>query len=152
MQPVTISQNSHGFSLFELVITIAIMGILMAIAMPNWTRLVPDYELNNSMRQIQSELHSIKMRAAAENISFQLVYLQDATAYMIQRDSQPVQSKPLAPGTAITKAGTIAFSPRGTASGNRVRLQNGQGSCRQVVVSATGRVRTCTPSNCADDC
>jgi prepilin-type N-terminal cleavage/methylation domain-containing protein len=149
---VKISLEKNAFSTIELLATVAVMGILAAIALPNWRSLIPNYTLNNSLRQIQSELHSIKMRAAAENIGFQFIYLQDAGEYTVQRDSVPLQTKPLPQGTIITKSGSISFSPRGTAGGNRVRLRNENGSCRQVVVSATGRVRTCTPSSCADDC
>ena len=130
----------------------AIMGILAAIAFPNWRSLLPHYALNNSVRQIQSELHNIKMRAAAENTGFQLSYLQDATEYTIQRDSKPLQTKAIAEGTSITKAGTIAFSPRGTAGANRVRLRNANGACRQIVVNATGRVRVCIPNSCTEEC
>jgi len=141
-----------GFSIIELVVGLALMGIIAAIALPRWTDLLPSYALSNSIRQIQSELHHIKMRAAAENVSFQFAYLQGATAYTIQRDAKALVTKPLADGTTITKDGAIAFSPRGTASGNRVRLRNSSGVCKQVVVSATGRVRTCTPRSCNEDC
>jgi prepilin-type N-terminal cleavage/methylation domain-containing protein len=144
--------NGNGFSLIELIVVLAIMGIVAAITLPNWHSLLPNYALNNSTRQIQSELHHIKMRAAAENVGFQFVYAQGASGYTIQRDSKTVVTKPLADGTTITKEGTILFSPRGTASGNRVRLRNVNGACRQVVVSPTGRVRICTPSTCAEDC
>ena len=56
----------------ELVVAVALMGIVAAIALPSWMRLTPTYSLNNSVRQIQSELHSIKMRAAAEGVAFQM--------------------------------------------------------------------------------
>jgi len=144
--------HEEGFSAIELVIVLALMGLLAAIALPRWRGLVQSYELNNAARQIQSELHTLKSRAAAENVSFQMAYSQGATGYTIQRDNVAVVSRPLADGTTITKAGTISFSPRGTAVANRVRLVDAQGVCRQVVVSPTGRVRWCTPSNCAGDC
>jgi len=144
--------HEEGFSAIELVIVLALMGLLAAIALPRWRGLVQSYELNNAARQIQSELHPLKSRAAAENVSFQMAYSQGATGYTIQRDNVAVVSRPLADGTTITKAGTISFSPRGTAVANRVRLVDAQGVCRQVVVSPTGRVRWCTPSNCAGDC
>ncbi|MGH7817854.1 MAG: GspH/FimT family pseudopilin [Candidatus Binatia bacterium] len=147
-----ISNTKDGFSTIELIAGIALMGIIAAIALPNWRGLFPTYALNNSTRQIQSELHHLKMRAAAENVGFQLAFLQGANDYTIQRDSIAVAIKPLAEGTTITKAGTITFSPRGTAGANRVRLSATDGKCRQIVVSATGRVRVCTPSSCSLDC
>ncbi len=147
-----ISARESGFSLIELSVGLAVMGIAAAIALPRWSSLLPTYALNNSLRQVQSELHHIKMRAAAENVSYQLAYQQGAAAYTIQRDAKAIVSRPLADGTTITKDGTIAFSPRGTASANRVRLRNSAGACKQIVVSATGRVRVCTPKSCNEDC
>jgi Tfp pilus assembly protein FimT len=144
--------HEEGFSAIELAVVLALMVLLAAIALPRWRGLVQSFELNNSVRQIQSELHNLKSRAAAENVSFQMAFSQGATGYTIQRDNVAVVSRPLTEGTTITKAGTISFSPRGTAVANRVRLVDAQGVCRQIVVSPTGRVRWCTPSNCAGDC
>jgi len=106
-----ISTTGSGFSTIELIAVVAVMGIVGAIALPSWSRLLPNYALNNSVRQIQSELHSIKMRAAAENVGFQLAYVQGATVYTIQRDSKALWVKPIAEGTTITQDGTISFSP-----------------------------------------
>jgi len=71
----------------ELVTAVALMGIVAAIALPSWMRLTPTYSLNNSVRQIQSELHSIKMRAAAEGVAFQMAYSQGAAVYTIKRNA-----------------------------------------------------------------
>lgn len=141
-----------GFSFLELVFALFLAGIILAIALPSWSRLVPLYHLNSSARQVQSELHHIKMRAVAENTSFQLVYLEGASAFTIRKDLQAIATKPLPSGVVISKAGAISFSPRGTAAGNRIRLHSGDGLCRQVVVSPTGRVRNCVPANCFFDC
>ena len=147
-----LADHEKGFSAIELAIVLALTGLVAAIALPRWRVLVQSYELNNSARQIQSELHNLKSRAAAENVNFQLVYEQGATAYTIQRENVALGTKLLAEGTTITRAGTITFSPRGTAVANRVHLLDAQGVCRQIVVSPTGRVRWCTPNNCAGDC
>jgi prepilin-type N-terminal cleavage/methylation domain-containing protein len=141
-----------GFSLIEIIVALAVMSILVAIALPRWNKLLPDYQLDNSVRQVQSELNHIRMRAAAENIGFQLEYSDGASAYTILRDSKTWATKPLPQGIIITKAGIISFSPRGTAGGNRVRLRHLGGLCKQVVVSQTGRVRICKQNDCSKDC
>ena len=128
------------------------MGIVAGIAFPAWNRLLPSYHLDSSARLVQSELQNIKMRAAAENLSFQFDYLTGASDYTIQRDGKVVANKRLPEGIQITKGGTIVFSPRGTAGGNRIRLRSPDGVCKQVVVSATGRIRICRPNDCAGDC
>lgn len=142
----------HGFSIIEMAATLVVMGIIAAIAVPHWGKLLPSYQLDSSTRQLKSELHSLKMRAASENIAFQLQYVEGAAEYAIQRDAAILARKPLPEGVVITKAGSVSFSPRGTAGGNRIRLRNREGFCKQVVVSATGRVRICKPTACAADC
>jgi prepilin-type N-terminal cleavage/methylation domain-containing protein len=152
MERVMDSNFESGYSVIELIVAVAVAGILAAIALPSWNRLRPFYQLDSSARQVHSELHNIKMRAVTENVGFQLAYSDGATTYTIQRDSVVLVTKPLSAGVIVTNAGTISFSPRGTASGNRIRLRSGGGTCKQVVVSPTGRVRICKPSNCNEDC
>lgn len=144
--------HEDGFSLIEIAVALALMSIVAAIAIPTWGKLLPSYRLNNSVRQVQSELHHIKMRAAAENVGYQMAFLEGASAYTIQRDRKPWVTKPLSQGIVIAKAGVISFSPQGTAGSDRVRLRNPCGTCTQVVVSSTGRVRICKPRDCRGDC
>jgi len=84
-------------------------------------------------------------------VSFRLAYATGATNIEIQRDGKAWAVKTLPNGVSITKAGSITFSPRGTAVANRVRLKGRDGSCQQVIVSPTGRVRSCK-SACGSDC
>jgi prepilin-type N-terminal cleavage/methylation domain-containing protein len=142
----------HGFSIIEMAATLVVMGIIASIAVPRWGKLFPSYRLDSSTRQLKSELHSLKMRAASENVSFQLQYVEGAAEYAIQRNETTLVRKPLPEGVVITKAGNVSFFPRGTASGNRIRLRNSEGSCKQVVVSGTGRIRICKPAACAAEC
>lgn len=146
------SKVTYGFSFVELLATLAVLSVLFAIALPAWNKLLPTFQLDSSVRQVQTELQYIKMRAASENVGFQLEYATDSGNYTINKDGTPVVSKPLPHGIRISHAGTIAYSPRGTAGANRVRLRSPDGWCKQVVVSSTGRVRVCQPTNCAEDC
>jgi prepilin-type N-terminal cleavage/methylation domain-containing protein len=141
-----------GFSLIELVTALSLMGILLAIGIPAWNKLFSSYQLDNSARLVQTELQNIKMRAAAENLGFQFAYGSGSAIYTIRREGTDLVTKPLPDGVEISQAGTVSFSPRGTAGGNRIRLQNREGICKQVVVSATGRIRVCNPGACSGVC
>ena len=146
------SNSQHGYSVIELVVALTLMGIVTAIALPSWNKLLPSYELDSSVRHFQSELHLIKMRAVAENVGFQLVYSNNTAHYTIQRESIIVMTKPMPAGVAVINGGIISFSPRGTAAANRIKLRSSDGTCKQVVVSPTGRIRICKPSDCGGDC
>jgi prepilin-type N-terminal cleavage/methylation domain-containing protein len=145
-------QNRVGFSLIELIVVLSLMGILLAIGVPASNKLLLSYQLNGSARRVQTDLQNIKMRAAAENLGFQFTYGAGSGSYTIRRDGTVFVSKPLPEGIVITQAGTVSFSPRGTAGSNRVRLQSRGGACKQVVVSSTGRIRVCNPAGCGEDC
>jgi prepilin-type N-terminal cleavage/methylation domain-containing protein len=144
--------TGRGFSIIELLAALTLAGILAGLALPGWNRLLVSQHLASSVRVVQSDLQAIKMRAVTENAAYGFVYQANAPDYAIEKNGKPIATKPLPETVSITKAGAISFSPRGTASGNRVRLQSRDGSCEQVVVSPTGRVRTCKPSACANDC
>jgi type IV fimbrial biogenesis protein FimT len=58
---------SKGFSLLELLTTIALMAVLSAIAIPNVLRMMPNYRLGGSAREILSILNYAKMAAIKEN-------------------------------------------------------------------------------------
>jgi prepilin-type N-terminal cleavage/methylation domain-containing protein len=146
------SNSQQGYSLIELVVALTLMGVVTTIALPSWNKLLSSYELDSSVRHFQSELHLIKMRAVAENVGFQLVYSSGTAHYKIQRESTIVVTKPMPAGVAVINGGTISFSPRGTAAANRIKLRSSDGTCKQVVVSPTGRIRICKPSDCGGDC
>jgi Tfp pilus assembly protein FimT len=146
------SQNRVGFSVIELIAVLSLIGLLLAIGIPASNKFLLSYQLNGSARRVQTELQNIKMRAAAENLGFQFAYSAGSGSYTIRRDGSVFVSKPLPEGIVITQAGTVSFSPRGTAGSNHIRLQSREGGCKQVVVSSTGRIRVCNPTGCSEDC
>jgi prepilin-type N-terminal cleavage/methylation domain-containing protein len=146
-----VTTTGRGFSVSELIIVLAVIGILASIALPAWNKILTSFRLSTSARLIHSELQTLKIRSAVENASFRLAYAAGATSFEIQREGKTLVVKPLADGVSITKGGVVTFSPRGTANGNRVRLMSRDGSCQQIVVSQTGRMRTCKAA-CLHEC
>ena len=149
MRRAASAERAGGFTLTEILVALAIIAILAAIAIPNWSTLLPKYALNSAARQVQSELHRLKSRAVAENANFRLAF--SGTSYSIEKYSggsytATGDSKTLPEG--ITLAGTsdtpVGFTSRGTSidsSEKTVMLCNVKNSGKNIAISDTGRIR-----------
>lgn len=148
----------YGFTLMEVLVVLALFGLLAAIAIPTWIILLPTYALNSAARQIQSELNRIKMQAVGENATFRLVFSDAADNYTVERDAGTTTqqgTKPLPEQIDVLNSITLGFTSRGTATpgtGGTVRLCNSKGAGTNVVISSTGRVRVCKTSACNGTC
>ncbi len=145
--------RAGGFTFVEILVALGIIGILAAIAIPNWSTLLPNYALNSAARQVQSELQKAKSRAVSENAKYQLVFSTTDYSYSIQRDActgsswqSTGENKPLPDG--ITLAGTsdttLGFTCRGTSSdttNKTVKLCNIKSKGKNVVLGTLGRVQ-----------
>lgn len=147
-----------GFTLMELLVVLAIFGMMLAIGIPTWIVLLPTYSLNSATRQIQSELHRIKRQAASENVTFRLVFSDTADNYTVERVAGATTqqgTKPLPEQIDVRNSITLGFTPRGTATpgtGGTVKLCNSDGKGANIVVNSTGRVRVCRTKACDGTC
>jgi len=136
-----ISRREHGFTLIELVVVLAIIGLSLAIAIPLLARQVSGPALNAASGEIRAALREARSTAIAEDRS--VVFRGDpAGGFWLDRRhfTLPVMSgiQPLRVATA--GGAQISFFPSGGSSGGRVMLTSGSAQ-RQIAVDAlTGRV------------
>ncbi len=140
-----LSKSSKGFSLIELLIAMAIMGILVAVAMPVYT--------NSVIRSNRAEAKNELMQVAADQERFfssNNTYINDATPLqtptVADRDRTTtnawyVISVDACAGGAITNCFIATATPQGNQAAD---------VCTTMTITSTG-VRGATGST-ADDC
>ncbi|MCI5192582.1 MAG: prepilin-type N-terminal cleavage/methylation domain-containing protein [Candidatus Electrothrix sp. AU1_5] len=61
------TSNSKGFSFVELMVVIALIGLLSAIGLPSLLRSLPEKRLKNAARSLYADLQKAKLLAVKEN-------------------------------------------------------------------------------------
>ncbi len=136
---------SRGFTLVELMIVVALMGIMAAIAAPNYRDYMTQNRLNGAARLVMTDLMYARSQAATENVNFKMDF--SGNSYSIIRDdtdqevrrSRNIQDEYY--DVTMTSNRDFVFRPNGTVTAaGTVTLTNSKGT-KQVVVSMAGRAR-----------
>ena len=135
-------RNSAGFTLIEMMATIGVAGILMAIAIPRFFAVLPGLRLNDAARQVATDLQLARMRAISQNNANTVTFNTGTGVYSFTLSPDTYNIPQLYPGIALTVAtANPVFTSRGTASTPAtITLSNGT-AIRSVQVTAVGRVR-----------
>jgi type IV fimbrial biogenesis protein FimT len=144
-------KREKGFTLVELMISISIAVIIMAILAPQLQKMMTRNRLNGAGRQIVNDLMNSRMKATSQNNRFRVIFL-DNHRYMIHDDDNNDNSIDTGEATLtkdiqgsyrdVTFSATAnpIFYPRGTSWGTTVTVSNSIGS-KNVSVSTAGRIK-----------
>lgn len=133
-------------------ITVALVGILLAIAVPAYRSLANVFRLKGAVAQIAGDLTWARMRAVQKGNSYRVFFFDDHT-YEILDDADndgtadagewklPRDLADQYAGVALTANNNPIFRPRGTASNlATIELTNPSGS-RTITIGITGRIK-----------
>jgi len=67
MQKKATGENESGFTLIELIIIIAIIGVTAAVAIPGYISMLPDWRLKGAARDLYSNMQKARVEAVKRN-------------------------------------------------------------------------------------
>jgi len=145
------TDNRRGFSLIELIIVIAVLGIVATIAAYAFQGYVNNTNLRTAARDMASDIANTKQKAVSEGLTYRITISTGGNSYTITRvnadgTTTDMGTKiPTAFGANLTINSTnytgniITFQPRGTTSAGNVVLGNSRGSSATITSNTTGR-------------
>jgi len=80
-------RDSRGFTLLEVMVTVSIALIVLAIGIPNFVRLRAPYALSGATRQIAADLDAARQRAIARNTRYRVTFNALTQSYTIEREN-----------------------------------------------------------------
>jgi type IV fimbrial biogenesis protein FimT len=178
--PACPSIRPRGFTLLEMLATIAVAGVLISIAVPNMSSFLRSQQVTTAADGLNSAVAQARTIAAASNSYVSVaaiggdwrngwqVFKEGGTpdgAYAPGTDTLIAQHDQLPPGISVASAtvppglGYVSFSPVGysqtvpakTQMSMTVGFQLDQNS-RVVDINLLGRARVCNPNREGDTC
>jgi prepilin-type N-terminal cleavage/methylation domain-containing protein len=141
--PYNLVRSPKGFSLIELVITLVILGIIIATALPSYLQWRDNLDFKTTAREVVAALREARSRAITNNQPHQVIFDSANKQYRLA-DFTTWTS--LAPDVILYTGPTttpyvVQYNPNGTSSGGTINVQDPDGAQHfQIVVNTTGRV------------
>lgn len=132
-------RKGAGFTTLELIVTIAVSAILLAIGTPRFLAWLPTVRLSSAARQIAGDLQVARMKAISQNTPYTVNFNTVTKTYTYGSDSRDIGKEYPGISIAVSPSNPV-FTPRGTANGNVTITLNNGAAQKLVCVKTVGRV------------
>lgn len=142
-------RRDSGFTLTEMMVTIAVVAIFASIAVPNFMAWLPNYRLRSGTEEIQSTLQLTRIEAIKQNATATVSFNTGNETYQATVDGQLFRRGRMPAGIDINSAvfggGTVVeFDSQGYVINNTngsAQVRNGSGRSKTITVYITGNSR-----------
>ena len=143
---LTLRRPDRGFSIVEMVIVVAIVGVLAAVAFPNIAQYTKNYRIRGAAQEVAGELQSARSKAIMTNtnsgVSFVVVdkdsyrFVQEDLLPQVAAGTLPAGSQ-LSPLKNLPQGVEFVVSSTVANRGPTLRFLRLGGFCNPAVVSGT---------------
>lgn len=138
------TREESGLTLLELMVTLAVVGIMAAIAAPSLAKVIPHVKLNSAASQLTNDLNIARYRGISGNFKTRVVFDTGNSTYTRWLDKnrngafdageQDIVNRDMPSGVTFVVASTapyVQFDPTGTA-------EDGTASVTDILVTLSG--------------
>jgi len=138
------NKRTCGFSLIEVVISIAILGLFIALLSHSFTNQAPKYQLKKATWEIYSRLNYARYKAIYRGTKYKVSF--ESTCYVLEifdelKGEWRTEQRSFLDGVTITANNSPIFHPRGTVSNlASITVQNSRGQYK-ISIAISGRIK-----------